>query len=241
MSTRTLGFGLSALVLCLALSNSSSAQAGAEKRNALADKQLNNVRIEAQSIGSLFAKLSLSYDIPVGVEIALNDNELAIYHLDFKNGTLSELLTQFVTQHKQYVWEIRDGTVNVFPSENHRDPILKELLATEISKLSIKENTSAWELQNSLISAPEILKKREAYRIRPAGLNFTGLYFPQLGRDFTLDVSNVTMRWILNRVIADSPTAKCWLMKRYQKDQTFFIRIGARHEASPKSNELNPI
>jgi hypothetical protein len=37
----------------------------------LADMELENVQIEAQSIGSLFSELALSFNIPIGLEIAL--------------------------------------------------------------------------------------------------------------------------------------------------------------------------
>lgn len=230
--------GVCILVLLFGANNFSRAQksAVAGKDDALAAKQLENVQIEAQSIGRLFADLSLSYDIPIGLEIALNDDESAIYHIDFKKGTLSELLTQFVARHDQYAWEITDGVVNVFPKDYHRDLLLEELLETKIGSFSIKEKTNCWTLVESLITTPEIKEileiKKTTYRSR----SFSGAYIPQLGRHFTLDVSNMQLKTILNKVTKESQTAKFWLITRNGNDQTLFIGLSARHEDFPPSN-----
>ena len=71
-------------------------------QNDLGTRSLENVKIEAQSIGALLEKLSLHYDIPIGVEIASNDDERVDYQLDFKKGSLSDLLNEFVARHDQY-------------------------------------------------------------------------------------------------------------------------------------------
>lgn len=40
---------------------------------------LENVLIEAQGVVSFFSNLSLDHDIPIGLEVASNDNSLAMY------------------------------------------------------------------------------------------------------------------------------------------------------------------
>jgi hypothetical protein len=234
MSKVVLSFAASILVMFFGIINFGAAQksALANKNSDLAAMPLENVQIEAQSIGGLLSDLSLSYDIPIGLEIALNDNELLTYNLDFKKGKLSDLLTQFVTEHDQYAWEIKDGVVNVFPKASYRDLLFHELLDTTISKFSIKEETSCWALAKSLVTAPEIKKvlaaKGESYRAR----SFSGV-IPQVGKNFTLELSNTTLKSILNNVIKESPTAKFWLMTRNSYDQTLYVGINARHEDIP--------
>jgi hypothetical protein len=231
-------FALSILILSVGGNNFSDAQqtAAAGKDRDLATMWLKDVRIEAQSIGSLFSDLSLSYDIPIGLELALNDDELMTYQIDFKKGTLADLLTQFVAQHDQYDWEIKDGVVNIFPKDNYRDVILDKLLEAEISSVVVKENTSCRALEESLVKTPEIKKILEDNGITHSGLNFSGGYFPQLGRHFSLAVSNMRLKSILNKVVKESPSAKIWLIKRYSNNQTFFIRLSARHEDFLPSN-----
>jgi hypothetical protein len=200
------------------------------KAGNLAGRQLENVQIEEQSIESLFTALSLSYNIPIGLEIASNDDEFATYALDLKKGTLSDLLTQFARQHNQYTWEIKDGVVNIFPKQNYRDFVLDELLTVQISTFSVPENSSCFKLEESLTNTLEVRKILQTYGLSRSGLNFSGAYFPQVGRHFKLDVSEMTVKTILNKVIRESPIAKIWLIKKYRHDQTFVIRLNARHE-----------
>jgi hypothetical protein len=210
----------------------------AHKDENLAGRQLENVQIEEQGIEALFTDLSLSYDIPIGLEIVSNDNEFATYTLDLKKGTLTDLLTQFAKQHNEYTWEIKDGVVNVFPKYNYRNSVLDELLRVQISKFSVKENSSCWALVESLTNTVEVRNVLKTYGMTRSGLNFSGAYFPQVGRHFKLDVSDMTLKTILNKVIKESPVAKIWLIKKYSVDGTFMIRLNARHEdfSTSKSN-----
>lgn len=196
----------------------------------LPSRQLENVQIEGQSIEALLTDLSLSYDIPIGLEIAPHDDEFTIYTLDLKRGTLTDLLTQFVNQHNQYTWEIKDGVVNIFPKPGYRDFILDELLKVKIRNFSVKENSGCLKLADSLTDTVEVQKVLKTYGMTRSGSNFSGAYFPQLGRRFKLDVSNMTVKAILNRVIKESPIAKIWLIKKHNFDRTFVISLNARQE-----------
>ena len=204
--------------------------------------QLPASQIEGESIEAFFSDFSLTNDIPIALEIASNNDELAAYRTDFKGGTLSEFLTRFVAQHEEYTWEIKDGVVNVFLKEKYRDPIFKELLGAHLKTFSILENTSCWALEDALVGTPEIKKVLEAHALRVSGRNFTGFYFPQLGRNFSLDISNTTLESLLNTVIKQSPAARMWFIKRYSYDRTFAIRFNARHEDAPSfdSRSIRP-
>lgn len=207
--------------------------ARASKDKDLAAMRLENVRIEAQGVRQLFSRLSLSYDIPVGLEVAAYDDEVDIYRIDFKNGTLSDFLTQFVTENSRYAWTIGDGVVNVFPKDNYRNPILQQILTTEISSFSVKKKTSCWTLARSLASTTEIRRTLGLHGITYSPGDPSGFYIQQLGEDFTLDVSNVTLKSILNKVIKESPVAKFWLIKKHSYNQTFSLDLSARFENSP--------
>ena len=43
----------------------------------------------------------------------------------------------------------------MFPQDSHRDPIVAELLGVEISSFSVKEKTSCWDLEKSLVASPK--------------------------------------------------------------------------------------
>lgn len=210
-----------------------SQKSAASSDESLATMQLENVKIKTQGVESFFSELSLYYNIPVGLEIAINDNEFNTYKIDFKKGALSDLLTQFVNQHNEYTWDIKDGVINIFPKDSYRDSAIYALLKTEISSFSVKERTSCWDLESALIATPEIEKVLVANGLTRNKRNFTGAYIPQLGRRFTLDVSDMMLKSILNKVIKESPTAKFWCIKRYSDNQTFFISLNAQHEDLP--------
>ena len=193
-------------------------------------RQLENVQIEGRGVEALLTDLSLSYNIPIGLETAPHDDEFATYTLDLKKGTLTDLLNQFVRHHNQYTWEIKDGAVNIFPKSNFRDSVLDELLNVQISRFSVKENSGCGVLVDSLTNTVEVQKVLKTHGISRSGLNFSGAYFPQLGRHFKLDVSDMTVKTILNKVIKESPIAKIWLIKKHSHDQTFVIWLNARHE-----------
>jgi hypothetical protein len=214
-----------------------STQAGASvSKNAdLAAMRLENVQIEAQSIGSLFSELALSYNIPIGLEVALKEDASASYVVDFKKGTLAELLSKLVTQHRQYDWQIRDGVVYVFPKDNYRDALFHHLLETKIRRFSVRENTSCWTLTESLAGTPEMKKILEANGTTYRAPSFTGPYIPQVGRHFKLDVSDLTLKSILDRVIRQSSIARFWVMTRNQ-DGSLNISLAAMHEDFPRGS-----
>lgn len=201
----------------------------------LAQMPLENVRIKVQSIEEFFSHLSFSYDIPVGLEVAQNDSQLDVYRIDFKRGTLSDLLMTFVAEHNQYAWRIEGGVVSVFPKDNYRDPILRELLATEISRFSVKEKTSSWGFGESLLSTPEIRRILKRHRLTYDAGYLGGFYIQQLGQRFAFDVTKVRVKPILDKVVKESPVARIWTMRKNSSAQTLSLRVKARLEYDPKT------
>jgi|SoiMetStandDraft_5_1073268.scaffolds.fasta_scaffold23403_1 hypothetical protein len=213
------------------------AQTRVQKSQDLAVIQLENVQIKAHSIGSFFSTLALSSDIPIGLEIAFSKDTRTPYAVDFKKGTLSELLTQFVTEHTEYAWEIRDGAVNVFPKKGYRVALFEDLLKTRIGRFSVKENTSCAALVESLITTSEITKVLNVRGAKYRAPDLTGFYIPQVGRKFVLEVSNSTMKSILNRVVRLSPTAKFWVIAT-NSDGSLNVSLAANHEDAKKEIQL---
>jgi len=139
-------------------------------------------------------------------------------------------MTSFTKQDSRYTWEINDGVLHIFPKEEFRDLLLEELLAVRVARFSVKRNTSCWDFEDRLFGTPEIQAIVEANDIDRSGLNFTGAYIPQLGRDFSLNVSNMTLVDILNKVIKESPVARFWMIKKNSSSRTVLVRLNARHE-----------
>jgi hypothetical protein len=222
-------------VLAVGLGASSSlAQSSMVARVGLAQKRLANIHIKARGIGALFSRLSLSYDIPIGLEIAGNDDPRAIYQLDLQNGTLAELLTQFAAEQNQYAREIKNGVVNVFPKNEYRDALLTELLNTEISSFAVKKRTSCWALSDALAATPEIKSILDANRMTHSPGYVAGFYIPQLGKKFALTVSQMNLKSILDKVVKESPVARIWIVSRNSSEE-MLLTVSARAENLPKN------
>ena len=198
------------------------------------------LRLTLKVLPRFFADLSLTYDIPIGLEIATNENKSARYYTQLEKGTLAELLTQFVARYTQYTWKIEDGVVNVFPQDNYRDLLSKDLLAVKIERLSVKEKTSCWNFVALLLESPETKSILQANDTTYSRRSPSGFYIPQLGRNFSLNVSDLTVRSILNRVISESSTAKFWLITR-DPDKTLLLDVIAEHEDSLKTKGKRPL
>ena len=179
----------------------------------LAQIPLENVLIEEESLAQFFSHLSFAYNIPIGLEIGLGGDEQSVYRIELKKGTLADLLTQFVAEHKAYTWKIENGVVSVFPKDAYRDPVLRQLLATQIRSFSITEETDVWSFGKQLLSVPEVKRILERYGMTGDPGYLGGFYIQQLGRKFSFEVSNVQLKAILDKVIKESPVARNWSVR----------------------------
>jgi len=143
-------------------------------------------------------------------------------------------MTQFVAEHTQYAWKVGHGVLSVFPKEDHRDPIVRELLTTNISSFSVKEKTTTWEFAEALASTPEIKRILELRGVTCDVGYLGGFYIQQLGQHFTLDVSNMQLKLILNQVIKESPVGKNWVIANKTPAHKIFLRVNAALEYRPK-------
>lgn len=198
-----------------------------------ANRQLEDVFLEGETLALLLSDLADQYDIPIGLERAMNEYDHPETRIDLKRVTLGELLTQLLANYKEYSWEISDGVVRVFPKEGHRDPIVERLLNIEIEKFSIKKSSATWNVESTLLETPEFREVFDAYGLRAHGWIFSGFYLPQLGRNYSLDVSGAKVQTILNRIVKESPTAKFWCISRNSSQHTFSLNFTARPEGPP--------
>src|ERR671926_1604850 len=88
-------------VLILAASAVGPDISAQSKKRDLAQMPLKDVLLEDENIDQLLARFSFAYNLPLGFELARGDGEPSFYRIDFKKGTLSDLLNQFVTEHNE--------------------------------------------------------------------------------------------------------------------------------------------
>src|SRR4051794_20064087 len=107
-----------AVVLTILGSYALAAEALAQnKREELLRRPVKNVKLQADNIGLVLSRFSDQYDVPIGFEVA-TDDDLSITRgitIDVSDGTLEDVLNSIVNQNPVYVWEVRDDVVNIFP------------------------------------------------------------------------------------------------------------------------------
>ena len=225
--------GVLSIIVLIVSSNSYLTQTldSEKEKTAVSTRVIQNVSLEGQ-LQDLLARFSLNYDVPLGLEISPDEQVSTRYRVELKEGTLADLMDQLVTQNPRYDWLIDNGVVNLFPRDKYRDKFLNELLNVRIGKFAIKKNTDCWTLQKDLVEIPEVREMMEAYAMHPVGTNFTGFHIPQLGRNFSLDTSNTTLKTLLNRIVKDSPVARTWIISADRSSRTVNLGVSSRQEVT---------
>jgi hypothetical protein len=132
--------GVVSMVLLITISSSYRTEAqsfdSARKDGDLTTRLIRNVALEGQ-LWNLLARLSLDYDIPLGLEISPDEQESNRYRVELTEGTVADLMGQIISQNERYDWLIENGVVNIFPRDKYRDALLAELLAVRIRSFAV--------------------------------------------------------------------------------------------------------
>ena len=124
------------------------------KRNSdLATRLIKNVALEGQ-LWHLLTRLSLNYDIPIGVEISSDEQLSNNYRVELSEGTIADLMGQIIKQNEQYDWLIENGVVNIFPRDKYRNAFLAELLKVRIGSFAVTQNSDCWKFEDDLVNTP---------------------------------------------------------------------------------------
>lgn len=222
-------------ILLITISNSYRTEAQSldpDGRNRdLATRVMKNVKLEGQ-LWDLLTKLSLDYDIPLGLEVSSDEKLSNRYRIELSEGTVADLVGQIISQNERYDWLIENGVVNIFPRDKYRDAFLAELLTVRIGSFAVNKNSDCWKLQKDLVNAPEVKAVIEAHGMQ-IGTNFSGFYIPQLGRNFSLRASETTLRALLNRIVGESPLARTWIISTDSPSRSLNLGVTSRqHERS---------
>lgn len=222
--------GVVSVILVITISSPYAAEAqsrdSAKRNTDLATRLIKNVELDGQ-LWNLVARLSLTYDIPIGLEISADEQLSDNYRLELSEGTIADLMGQITSQNERYDWLIENGVVNIFPREKHRDPFLAELLKVRIGSFDVSRNSDCLKLEDDLVKTPEVKAVIDAHGMR-TGVNFTGFYIPQLGQDFFLKVSDITLKALLNRIVRESPLARTWIISTDNSSRTLSLHVSSR-------------
>ena len=223
-------FGVISMTLLIIISTSYRIEAQSvdsfRKNGDLATRLIKDVALEGQ-LWNLLTELSLDYDIPLGVEISADEQLSNSYRVELREGTIADLMGQIISQNNRYDWIIENGVVNIFPRDKYRDAFLAELLTVRVGRFAVSKNSDCFKLQNDLLNTPEIKAVIDAHGMQ-TGTNFSGFYIPQLGRDFSLKASEITLKDLLNRIVNESPLARTWIISSDTPSRTLSLGVTSR-------------
>jgi hypothetical protein len=206
--------GIAALLIVFSAGTFAQSETHGRKEEQI-NLPVKDLQIEAQNIHLMLSKLAYQLNVPISLEVAFDDYLLNSKHLkvNVKKGTLADVLDSIVTQHPSYTWESSESTIKVFPKPDFRDPFLYTLLETKITHFVIPLRTVRLTFKQKLASRPELKDLLASNGVRLSTDFFLSYEIQSVGRDFKLDLENVTVREILDYVINNSQT-RYWLIRR---------------------------
>lgn len=207
-----------AVALCLLLGPAGRGQASDD---ALLDRRIGPVLVEAQTVSSALSYLAYQHDIPIGIEVASRDKSREI-KIDLQSATVRDALDAVVAHDPRYEWRADGGGINFAPTSD-RDDFVRELLETTVSRFAVEEKTSLFTLKGKILALPEIKAKLDRSRITPNTSTFFGVADrSEVGKGFTLQMSDATLREVLNRIIKTSET-RFWVLNKSGEDEQTLV------------------
>lgn len=155
--------------------------------------------------------LSGDHRIPIGIESSSDDRKNLLLNIDTSNGgTLSDVLNSIVEQVPIYRWEVRDGVINIVPTQS-RDQFLEKLLSTHIDKFTPKPGITKFDIRNTLADLPEVHSLLEENKITLFKYG-DYVYYPSIyTKEVDLSISDTDVRGVLNKIVRDSEH-KLWVV-----------------------------
>jgi hypothetical protein len=193
----------------------------------LIDGPIHNLDIRASNIHLMLSRLSAATKIPVGLEVSPNDDLMLDREmkLQIHNGTFRTALDSLVKQNPLYTWKIQDGVVNVLPTDPNRDHLIRAVLETKLKRLNIKRGMSRFALRQTVTAMSEVQLVLAEENVHPENQSFMSRDFDPLGKNFSLEVSNVSVTEVLNRVIRDSQTNYWVVLRQGERKEHFVLNL----------------
>jgi hypothetical protein len=178
-STRT-------LVVLLLLANRNHAQAPAER-------SISKFTTSRESLTGIAMKLASDSHVPIGIEVAPNDENRSS-DVTHSQTTLGAELDRVVSLNPRYEWKISGKAINILP-KGERNSVFDVMI-----EHFEKTNVQSVEMINGLLHDQTVLKYLEA-RTMTAQLWITGSSPQEKG---SILIRNMTLREALNHVIIET-------------------------------------
>jgi hypothetical protein len=190
----------------------------------LIDGSIDNIDIQAANIHLMLSRLSAATKIPIGLEVSPNDDLLVDrkMKLHIQKATVRTALDSIVKQNPLYTWRIINGVVNVFPTDGNRDHLIRQVLETKLERFAIERGMSRFALRQTVTALSEVKSVLAKANVHPENQSFMSRDFEPVGRNFSLQVSNISVTELLNSVIRDSQT-NYWVVVRQGERKEYFV------------------
>lgn len=167
----------------------------------------------------LYALSTLSVDqrIPIGFEVALDHKTEYHLNIDVENATLQDVLDKIVQQEPGYMWQVRDGVINIIPITS-RDDFIERLLNTPVQQFTPPKILGKFQIRDAIAKLPEVVSLLETSGISASNYVYSYRY-PSIytNEKVDLSISKTDVRGVLNKVIRDSEH-KMWMVSRSGKN-----------------------
>ena len=190
----------------------------------LLDKQVKEFYITADNIHLILLKISNELNVPIGFEKSFKDDLLedSTIIIEIKNGTLKDVLDAVIKQKNIYEWKLKDNVINVSPIIGYRDSVIQQILETTVEKFSITKGTSRYNVRSDLGILPQISEILVDNDITFKNQAFGSRDISVLGKNFSLELENISFESILNKIIKESET-KYWIINRFGENKNFLL------------------
>lgn len=193
------------------------------RENDILDHHFDVVTIREPSIILALTGIANENGLPIGLEVAAAQPESPgrEINLTLKNTILRDVLNEIVKQDPRYRWTSNRGVIYVYPATD-RDPLLQDLLATNLSEFTVERDCTTYALRSRILELPEIKAKLERAKVSPFVIAWRGADHGKLGDGFSPKVANVTLKSLLDQIILRS-AQKFWMLNRFGKTNEFLL------------------
>ena len=181
----------------------------AQDSSDLQDKTIIDLHLSSATLLETLGELAVHHRVPIGFEIAADDDEQPRLTLDINRASLEQVMELIIHQVPKYEWQIRDGVVNIQPKDSS-GTFLDRLLNTRISHYTAPKNATKFEIRNAIFDLDEVKRVLAMDKMKISKLDY--FTYPSIySKEVDLSITNTDVRGVLNKVARDSEH-KIWVV-----------------------------
>ncbi len=187
------------------------------------NQSVSNYKDSGHDFSITLGHLSQKYRIPMGIDLEMPPTRQFI-SVEVSHGTGAGVLNAIVEGEPGYRWTEINGVVNVVPQQS-----TNSILDLRIAHFYVR-HADPLVLHAEIVALPEMKRWLEQNHLKERGVFGRDILVGKNGMTslphVSLDLRDVTLRAIMNRV-ATSPGFGGWIVSRWgEKNQYFNLQIG---------------